>query len=444
MNNSIIKKDFNQWIYSLEQSLLTDIDKKLLNIILENFDLLEPYGTGGGKRAKELGGFIQQNHKIAPLQINPDNSSGDSSVSLFPKKITEVSIGPFRGFTSNETFKLDKKYTFMYGPNGSGKTSFCEGLEYALLNDIEEANSKRISLEKYAKNTLVKSFVKPELYTQEHDSEKYEIEANPSLFRFSFIERNRIDGFARITADTPTAQRAKIVTLFGLDAFSKFVDGFTDNFDEKYINLKNTKEEELNSKSEEINYAKQRISELEIEQENISTRTVQLLAKVNQPAITSLKELIINLDGKDGLSGKINKIQERKAQDIPEDLPSQSGQELTTKTQELNITINNLKSFNQQLTALSTEVNYKDLYSALQLINEGTSTDIQICPACDTPLDIVTQNPFEKATAELSSLKELSDLQSSIRGEKTSLAKGIRRVNTQIECINSIGKKSRP
>ncbi|MGF3860388.1 AAA family ATPase [Salmonella enterica] len=31
----------------------------------------------------------------------------------------------------------------IYGPNGTGKSSFCEALEYTLLGNVAEAESKR-------------------------------------------------------------------------------------------------------------------------------------------------------------------------------------------------------------------------------------------------------------------------------------------------------------
>ncbi len=40
----------------------------------------------------------------------------------------------------------------LIGPNGTGKSCFCEALEYTLLGSINEAESKRIDIEQYIKN----------------------------------------------------------------------------------------------------------------------------------------------------------------------------------------------------------------------------------------------------------------------------------------------------
>jgi recombinational DNA repair ATPase RecF len=60
------------------------------------------------------------------------------------QRLRNMTIGPFRGFRTPEPFDLQKRIILFYGPNGSGKTSFCEGLEYGLLGSVEEAETKRI------------------------------------------------------------------------------------------------------------------------------------------------------------------------------------------------------------------------------------------------------------------------------------------------------------
>jgi len=52
-----------------------------------------------------------------------------------------MKVESFRGFATSRLFELDKQCVFLYGPNGSGKTSFSEALEYGLLENIEEADT---------------------------------------------------------------------------------------------------------------------------------------------------------------------------------------------------------------------------------------------------------------------------------------------------------------
>ena len=53
-------------------------------------------------------------------------------------------------------------------------------------------------------------------------------------------------------------------------------------------------------------------------------------------------------------------------------------------------------------------MSFKDLYTAVLALQANRGDH---CPACDTPLTDAKSNPFEKATAGLSGLKELGELQ---------------------------------
>ena len=60
---------------------------------------------------------------------------------------------------------------------------------------------------------------------------------NESLFRFCFVEKNRIDSFSRIAAQAPAKQTELIATLFGLETFAEFVRNFTSEVAGQYIDL---------------------------------------------------------------------------------------------------------------------------------------------------------------------------------------------------------------
>lgn len=56
----------------------------------------------------------------------------------------QLQVGPFRGFMRQETVDLSHDITLVYGANGTGKSSFCEALEVAMLGSISEAQAKRV------------------------------------------------------------------------------------------------------------------------------------------------------------------------------------------------------------------------------------------------------------------------------------------------------------
>ena len=61
-------------------------------------------------------------------------------------RISKLTYSISGGFSDEQTFEFKNPYTFVYGPNGTGKSSLCEALEYGLLGSIHEAESKRIAV----------------------------------------------------------------------------------------------------------------------------------------------------------------------------------------------------------------------------------------------------------------------------------------------------------
>ena len=146
-----IKSQFNQFIKTLKVDELTSYEIKLVNLITENFDSIASVGTAAGKRALLLNDLINQNRdKISTSlpKIEDNKSENVNEIS----RINSIEIENFRGFASKESFDLDKPKILVYGPNGSGKTSFCEALEYSLLGYLSEADAKRIDVKHYITN----------------------------------------------------------------------------------------------------------------------------------------------------------------------------------------------------------------------------------------------------------------------------------------------------
>lgn len=440
--SSAVKQEFFRWIGSLDSLNMTDIELKLLNLLVTHFDTLAPLTTvkGSKNRAAKINELIQKHHDTLSNEI-PDILSQQTESSEILDRITELKIGPFRGFATSESFVFDKKYTFMYGPNGSGKSSFCEGLEYALLGKVEEADAKRIAINEYIQNTQNKSITTPIAYTVNSVGQKVQIPQNESLYRFAFVEKNRIDGFARITSTTASTQKDRIATLFGLDAFSAFVDGFTDDL-EKYITLTNVKAEAFKPEFQKYEDDKKRISEIDSELSE-NTKDIELLIKdVVQKGVKSADNLKLFLNGPDEVSGHIGELQRKKTEQIPDDLKTESLDTFQTVLLEINAS---LKSFNtdlDRLKALSLDVNFKDLYSAIESIRSIPDVDLSHCPACKTPIAQVVVNPFENAKAELGKLSSLSELQKRVSETGNLISKDVRSAILTIKTINELGKST--
>jgi len=434
-----VKQEFFRWMRSLVASDLSDTQIRILNIFIAHFGALSLLGTAGGKRAKKISEIIQAQHTSLTAKL-PDLNENQTEALERADHIAELEIGPFRGFRSKEKFIFNKKYAFLYGPNGSGKSSFCEGLEYALLGDIEEAAAKRIPLVEYIRNTEKNTASIPTAYSVVA-GEKRPIPQNQALYRFSFVEKNRIDGFARITAATPGVQKDRIATLFGLDAFSEFVDGFTDNF-QQYLPLEPTKgkafEAEQKVHGENIARLEQIGKDIEQGRAEID-KLIQILAK---PGIDTAENMQHFLVGKDGVSGKINQLQQSKAEKIPEDISLEPLEQLPLKIAEAQSLLIALESDLAKFQASSSEVNFKDLYSAVTAVADSPKSDQSFCPACKTPLTQVTVDPFAYARTELAKLKSLVELQKNIPQNARSIARLINIAKTLLQTINDNSRKA--
>src|SRR5450759_1080835 len=145
---------------SKRQGNLTEYEKKLSRLVLDNFVLVEATGNAVGQRGKLIAKLISNagDSVSSDLNIENDASSGDLGKLV---RLSKIKVQNFRGFSNEQTLEFKNPYTFIYGPNGTGKSSLCEALEYSLLGSINEADAKRIEITSYIKNSITKKSNKP-------------------------------------------------------------------------------------------------------------------------------------------------------------------------------------------------------------------------------------------------------------------------------------------
>lgn len=279
---------------------LSEHEKKLANLILGSFDEVAAAGTAGGRRGKVLAKLIvgQGDSASSELGIETDESNANEKEIV---RLTSLTVQHFRGFSDKYTFEFKNPYTFVYGPNGTGKSSLCEALEYALLGSIHEADAKRIPVSDYIRNAVSKKSAKPVLYADSAKEKGIAVKADPRRFEFCFIEKNRIDGFARVAANTPAAQQARLAALFGLEEFNTFATQFNESID-SYLDCVGKKGEVLAERSKAIAGHKTILEGLPEKVKAAETRRTVLLEKY--PACKDLDEIKAALVGPDGNGGK--------------------------------------------------------------------------------------------------------------------------------------------
>ncbi|MFT4437879.1 AAA family ATPase [Caballeronia sp. 15715] len=404
------KQDFERfvaWLYQPEREIPPDV-RRLALLCLRDFNAIAEKTRQRSARSVYLVDIARRSlHSVvdeAPVAAVEENDDAWSW-----NKLRTFTLGPFRGFRVSESFDLAKQYVLFYGPNGSGKTSVCEGLEHALLGAVEEAESKRIAPRTYFTNLHARRFVPPVLTAVDNEGREINVTPNADMYRFCFIEKNRIDSFSRLAARSPTQRAELIATLFGMDQFNDFVGNFNENIDNQ-LKLTNVKQTALATQKATL------ANDLTLVQGEEDVTKAITVAESNLGlefaegmTFNGLKTLI----GSDEAPGRLHVLDAI----LDKVLPSVVG--VTRKGLVNALDTTNAKQAvvteaAESLRTRSEQVSFKKLYDAVLFLQASVGDR---CPACDTPLTgeiQVVRNPYEKATSGLEGLKELALLQSTL------------------------------
>jgi hypothetical protein len=375
--------------------------QRFAELVHQNLDALADVGIARRARSVKLAPIVIDGMRL-PLQVKPVvRPIGQAIQQTF--KLTELQVGPFRGFMAQETFDLSRDITLVYGPNGSGKTSFCEALEFAMLGSVGEAKAKRIDQKIYCNNAHVRNHLPPQLTGVLPHGGAFRIQPNEADFRFCFIEKNRLDDFARIAAKTPGDQKLLIATLFGVEQFANFVKGFNTELNGNLM-LLGPKAQELAQKKLALTASNQVIEQFELRKAALNEEAIQVAAAFDKTK--SFAELRAWLRGTAEQPGRLAEV--TKALDKPRakifDITEAALQAFFGAVRSTGVQLGQIRTTLQQRTG---EVSFSQLYKAVSELAKNAAE----CPACRTPLDRVTVNPFVRAEHGIAQLKELSDLQ---------------------------------
>jgi recombinational DNA repair ATPase RecF len=395
---------------------------------LSHFAALARTSRQHSQRSIYLLGKARQ--ELAQTPDGPPDIEAVAADGAWPwKRLRGMTIGPFRGFRNPEPFDLQKRVVLFYGPNGSGKTSFCEGLEFGLLGSVEEAETKRIDGRTYLANLHARRFEAPALRATDHQNREVAVVANADTFRFCFIERNRIDAFSRIAARPPAQRTELIATLFGMEKFNEFVGHFNESIDAQLVTMAN-KQLTLNGKRNAlandqatVNGEAQSLQGLAAEEAAMAAAHQDGMAYDGLKAFIGTAEAPGRMQELDGILGALPPAAIGVARDG-----------LLAAFEAPRVAQEELAGITAKLEARSSQVSFKDLYTAV-LALQATHGDH--CPACDTPLGDVKSNPFQKATVGLADLKELGELQDHRAAAQRKVGTASRELRRQLGCLSS-------
>ena len=405
----IAKLEFGKWLSKLEIDTLSKYEKALIGIILDHFDDIAQCGTAGGVRAKLIGNYIENLHgevKEENLVMQSCNYDTEHIIRLHSLCVKE-----FRGFGVQEDFDFSKQYTFFHGPNGSGKTSFCEAIEYCVLGTIAEASERNIPLDKYITHAGCKKATAPILLCDKPDGTTDYFPTDLSTYRFAFIEKNRILNFSHIGAATAKTQSDRMASLFGLSEFQSFIHEFTDSFDKRYITLESDAQEKYKTKTGTIEVQKKQLDELNIELGTHEAKLSELITKLNEPSVKSFEQAKTYLsDPETGAIAKAGKIATTHHMNlIVKDTLDELGGSVDRFLTAVSVIQDNNQAILSDLGTLNLTALYEDIL-ALKSSYKGT-----VCPVCQTPLTDTAVNPFDYASEELVKFRKIEESKKTVQ-----------------------------
>tara|TARA_Y100000780_G_scaffold170973_1_gene156175 strand:+ start:5250 stop:7127 length:1878 start_codon:yes stop_codon:yes gene_type:complete len=378
MSKSLV--EFKRFLLKSGPSL-SEYEKKLANLMLDSFDEISAVGSAGGRRGKVLSRLIVEKGEAVNSELNIEQSEAGANESEIVR-LTKLDVEHFRGFSDKHSFEFKNPYTFIYGPNGTGKSSLCEALEFGLLGSIHEADSKRIPVADYIRNATSKRSLKPILYGDTAQEKGVEVKADARSFEFCFIEKNRIDGFARVSANTPAAQQARLAALFGLEDFNTFATQFNDSIEAYVTALVGKKGSDLAERAKVLAGHKTTLEGLPAKVEAAEARKISLLSKY--PGCKDLEEIKALLIGPEGNTGrqKANNTEIGRLQNLKTATdPGVDG--ILSGAEELLQLIEEKKLLEAFLNQFKDQLSLRNLYAAIQRTREKFENE---CPACASEL----------------------------------------------------------
>ena len=400
----MILAEYRRFLQTLANAGSQDL-RKVANLVLAHWNDLLPLTTAQGQRVKKLVELAQANWETISANIQPIPVQAAVTINAI-RQFKSLRVGPFRGFAKPEDFDLASSLVLIYGPNGTGKSSFCEALEYGLLGSVAEAESKRFREQNdYLKNAHTNTFTAPEIRATDSQGREVAVQANEAAYRFCFVEKNRIDSFSRIAAQTPAKQTELISTLFGLDSFNEFVRNFSAEIDGRYIDLIGVKATTLAQKRQSLAGSEQQRKTNTEELGRLDAEEIALANQYREGG--TFAQMVMELRGYDENAGQIKTIETVLQQPLGAK-SKLSIANLQALQQSIRNDLANISAKQQALAEAGHQVSFKQLYEAVSQVQPSSPEN---CPACKTSLQQVAVNPYTHASDELKKLQHLAQLQ---------------------------------
>lgn len=324
-----------------------------------------------------------------------------------PSGLTSLStlqVKNFRGFgdlghdDKGTLLRFGKSKNIFYAPNGGGKSSLCEALEFGTTGHIKEADRRKTKIRTY----VARGGEKPTLNLI--GANKATVVKNMT-WSSCFIDRNRLQEFSLLgSKDTGSAEGDVLATLFGLEEFQEVISRFVkpENFKLSTL-LRNDNALDMAELSRSRDSTVKKRQGLFEKIEEIDSQVCSVLGLTEKQKY-AVRARFTRLETLREL--KLKSAEKLKNSEPPVLFP------LKTLFRAASLSVRFLDRQAKIEAAILRDVslfNYKAVFEAIQAIEHNDSKES--CPACSTPLGSVVDNPFEKARRELQSLQKLKSLE---------------------------------
>ncbi|WP_410481688.1 AAA family ATPase [Pseudomonas plecoglossicida] len=339
-----------------------------------------------------------------------------------------LSVKNFRGFgefgpdDKGSFIRFSKLKNIFYAPNGGGKSSLCEALEFGTTGDIKEASRRKTRVKQY----IARGDIRHQLLLMGADK----LPVKPSISWSScFIDRNRLQEFSLLgSKDTGSVESDVLATLFGLEELQEVIARFVrpESFSLRTFMRADQAEalEQLERTGSSLAQLRRRHrAEL---QESISHICELLGLRSDQEF--DIRRKVLRL--RKTIEMHIRGAERLRAAKAPFAIPLRQVKRFCAIAQCL---LRRRDDIETVFLQRASEVNYRAVFEALEAIEQLQAGET--CPACLTPLNKVMVNPFERARGQLHALGALESLKQSKLRNDARIALWASRVSTAMSAV---------
>lgn len=317
--------------------------------------------------------------------------------------LLDLQVKNFRGFGElsaddrGSFLRFSKMKNIFYAPNGGGKSSLCEAIEYGTTGHIKEADRRKTKVKAY----IARDSAKPTLSLVGRDRKAV---TKSLAWSACFIDRNRLQEFSLLgSKDTGSAESDVVASLFGLEEFQEIIGRFVKP--ESFNLTLYLKPDQAEALTEVELDRKGLLAERQDHFNRITEINDQVCETLGLQSDQQSAVRIRFLRLKSEIEHKIRKSEQLKLAEAP---VVDSFERIKRAARAARYLLARKSMIEALFLKSAKDVNYEAIYLAIQDLGQVEGSDT--CPACSTPLQRVVENPFEKAKRELHTLGRLERL----------------------------------